>query len=55
MLVDPVPLGGLNPADPPLIDAEILFRQAGPALFRGLLVRLLLSIHDALQGAISPE
>jgi hypothetical protein len=28
----PNPYGGLTPADAPLIDAEILFRQPGPAL-----------------------
>ncbi|MGY3103523.1 putative transposase [Bradyrhizobium sp. LM6.9] len=28
----PIPHGGLTPADAPLIDAEILFRQPGPAL-----------------------
>ena len=27
------PLGGLTPADAPLIDAEILFRQPGPAQY----------------------
>ncbi|MET4369521.1 hypothetical protein ABIA99_002206, partial [Bradyrhizobium sp. LB12.1] len=49
------PLGSLTPAEAPLITAEILFRQPGPALLRPEEIEANCYIDESLCGQSAPK